>query len=97
MSQDTLAILIRIGGVLHLGVIVAAAMVPGELDWRVELAKLHPFLRRLVWVYGAFIALVIAGFAAMSVSLPAALAAGTPLARAVWRSGTACARCGGAP
>lgn len=78
-----LKLLILIGGVLHFGILLASACVPGVLDWRKELAKLAPLSRQLVWVHGAFIVLVIVGFGLLSVSAPGDLAAGTLLARGV--------------
>ena len=78
-----LKLLILIGGVLHLGILVASACVPGVLDWRRELAKLAPLSRQLVWVHGAFIVLVIVGFGLLSLMAPTELAAGTFLARGV--------------
>jgi hypothetical protein len=78
-----LPLLILIGGMLHFGILIASACVPGVLDWRKELAKLEPLSRQLVWVHGAFIVLVIIGFGALSVTLPGELASGTPLARGI--------------
>ena len=78
-----LALLILIGGVLHFGILLASALTPRVLDWKMELTKLDPLTRQLVWVHGAFIVLVIIGFGAVSVALPAELAAGTWLSRAV--------------
>jgi hypothetical protein len=78
-----LAQLILIGGVLHFGILLASACVPQVLDWRQSLAKLDALSRQVVWVHGAFIVLVIIGFGAVSVALPAELASGTPLARAL--------------
>ena len=48
-----------LGGLLHFVVLIASALTPRVLDWRANLATLHPFLRRLFWVYGGFIVLVI--------------------------------------
>ena len=75
--------LIRIGGVLHFTILIASAMVPRVLDWRAGLASVGEFMRKLVWVYGSFIAGVIAAFGILSGCLPASLASGTPLARSV--------------
>jgi hypothetical protein len=75
--------LIFIGGVLHLGILIASALVPGVLDWRRELDKLRPLTRQLVWVHGVFIVLTIIGFAVISIVAPRELASGTMLARAV--------------
>jgi hypothetical protein len=43
-----LDVLIRIGGVLHLGILIASALVPGALEWKRELEKLRPLSRQLV-------------------------------------------------
>jgi hypothetical protein len=75
--------LLRIGGCLHFGILLASASTPRALDWRKNLAPLHPFLRRLFWVYGAFIVLVIISFGTITLLHSHELAAGTPLARAL--------------
>jgi hypothetical protein len=77
-----LELLMTIGGVLHLGILIASALTPGVLEWKRELAKLRPLSRQLVWVHGAFIVLTIIGFGMISLIAPADLASGTPLARA---------------
>ena len=74
---------LRICGVLHLGILIASALVPNTLEWRSELAKLRPLSRQLVWVHGAFIVLVIVAFGVISLAIPGELASRTPLARAV--------------
>ena len=74
--------LIRIGGVLHLGILIASALVPGALEWKRELEKLRPLSRQLVWVHGVFIVLTIIGFGVISLIAAPDLASGTRLARA---------------
>lgn len=74
---------IRWGGILHFAILTASALVPFVLNWTENLAVLHPFLRRLVWVYGMFIVLVIFGFGILSVLHSHTLAGGTPLARSL--------------
>ncbi len=78
-----LQLLIFLAGLGHLGLLCAASLVPRTLNWRDELARLSPFLRRLFWVYGISIALIIASFAALCLGFSGALASGTPFARAV--------------
>jgi len=73
--------LLRIGGVIQLGILTASALVPGVLDWRRQLQPLDKLLRQLIWVHGAFIVLVIAGFGLLSLLLPGPLAEGSSLAR----------------
>jgi hypothetical protein len=70
-------------GLLHFGVLVASALVPQALDWRRDLARVAPLTRRLVWVYGGYIVGNIVFFGLLGTLLPAQLASGTPLARAV--------------
>jgi hypothetical protein len=78
-----LKFLILVGGILHFGILVASALVPKVLDWRVTLAGLDRLSRQMIWMHGVFIALVIVGFGAISLAYPAELASGSPLAHAV--------------
>lgn len=78
-----LEFLILIGGMLHFGILLASALVPKVLDWRISLATLDRLSRQLIWVHGAFIVLVILGFGLISVIYPAELAGGSPLARGI--------------
>lgn len=77
-----LQLLITIGGVLHLGILIASALTPGVLEWKSELAKLRPLSRQLVWVHGTFIVLTIIAFGVISLVAAGDLASGTTLARA---------------
>src|SRR5262249_29613721 len=81
MIMSRLQTLLLVAGLLHFAILSAAALVPLVLDWRRNLAGLSPILRQLVWVYGAFITLVIIGFGIITVSNSALLAGGAPLAR----------------
>jgi hypothetical protein len=54
--------LLLAGGLLHFVILIASALTPRMLNWRANLASLHPFLRRLFWIYGVFIVLVIVSF-----------------------------------
>ena len=75
--------LIFVSGILHFGTLLASAAVPQVLDWKGELQKLDKLSRQLIWVHGLFIVLVIVGFGILTISFPAELASGTPLARGV--------------
>ena len=81
MNHDLLARGLFLGGLLHFAILSASALVPRVLDWRGELARLHPFMRSLFWVYGVFIVLVIVSFGTVTLLHADALAAGSPLAR----------------
>lgn len=72
-----------VGGLLHFVVLIASALTPRVLDWRANLAALHPFLRRLFWVYGCFIVLVIVSFGVLTLFHADELASGGSLSRSV--------------
>ena len=72
-----------IGGLLHFVILIASALTPRVLDWRTNLAALPPFLRRLFWVYGCFIVLVIISFGALTLLHADELASGAALPRTV--------------
>lgn len=78
-----LELLLRLGGVLHFVLLCAGAMVPTVLNWRENLSRLNPFLRRLFWVYALFVFLLILAFGCLSLVHAEELAAGAPLARSV--------------
>jgi hypothetical protein len=78
-----LPVLLLIGGLLHFGILIASALVPGVLDWRRELAKLEPMTRHLVWVHGVFIVLTIIGLGVIATLNAATLNSGTTIARTV--------------
>jgi hypothetical protein len=75
--------LLLAGGALHFVILIASALTPRVLDWRANLAALHPFLRRLFWVYGSFIVLVIVSFGTLTLLHADELASGAAFPRAV--------------
>ena len=75
--------LLQLAGLLQFSILIASALVPRVLDWRTNLVGLNPFLRKLFWVYGIFIVLVIIGFATLTLRHVDAMAAGEPLARSL--------------
>lgn len=79
--MTSLESLLIIAGVLHFGILSASFVVPRVLDWRGQLARLPAIFRQVVWVHGAFIALIIIGFGAISLLLPGELAGRSLLAR----------------
>jgi hypothetical protein len=83
MTVPPLAAWLRLGGVLQLVLLIASALVPTLFDWRTELAKLSPFVRRLFWVYGGYVVLMMVALGLVSIVFADTLAAGDPLARAV--------------
>src|SRR3954471_21921272 len=83
MNTSTLILLVRVAGLLHLGLLCAGLMMPQVVGLRVNLASLPRFIRQLFWVYYTFIGLCLVSFGLLSFTMAGALAAGTPLARAV--------------
>lgn len=83
MNKLNLTLALEIAGLLHLGLICAGAMMPGVVGMRSHLATLPTFIRRLFWVYYAFIGLCLVSFGSITAALAPALAAGGNLARAV--------------
>lgn len=69
------------GGGMHFGILIASALTPFALDWKVLLAPLPKLLRQMFWVYGAFIVLVIISFGTLTLLHAPALAAGDPVGR----------------
>ena len=81
--MKVLEFLLLAAGLGHFAILCASALVPRVLDWKGELAGLHPFLRRLFWVYGAFIVMVIIGFGTLTMLHAGAMASGEPVARSL--------------
>jgi len=70
-------------GIAQLGVLVASALVPFQLDWNKTLAELPPLVRQLFWIYGGYVVLSIVSLGLVCIVHAQTLAEGTPLARAV--------------
>ncbi len=83
MNNDLIIPLLKIAGIGHFGILAASVQVPWILNWKDDLAKLHPFTRRLFWVYGVFIMFMIIGFGSLTLMNVQELAAGSHMARGV--------------
>jgi hypothetical protein len=83
MKTPNLILLLQIAGVLYLGLMCAGALMPRAVNLRANLATLPPFIRRLFWVYYAFIGLCLVSFGLITVIFAQTLAAGGGLARAL--------------
>jgi hypothetical protein len=81
--MNQLETFLKIGGGLHFAILSASVLIPKALDWRTNLGTLHPFLRKLFWVYGTFIIIVIIGFGSLTLRFSGELASGAPLGRGV--------------
>jgi len=79
----TLTFLLRVAGILHIGLMAAGLLMPQVVGLRSHLATMPPFIRRLFWMYYAFIALCLLGFSVITVVFAETLADGGALARAL--------------
>jgi hypothetical protein len=82
MALD-LTMLLRVGGVMHLGLMAAGLLMPQVVGLRTHLTTLPAFIRRLFWVYYSFIALCLVSFSILTWVFAETLASGSVLARAV--------------
>lgn len=74
---------VRIAGVMQLGLLSAAVVLPKKLEWRKQLDLLSPLVRQLFVVYAVYVVSMIAALGAVSVGLADKLVDGSTLARAV--------------
>ena len=81
--REILPTLIWFAGVGQAGVLIASALVPFQLKWKVELGSLGRLHRQMYWVYGGYVVLAIVAFSVMSLFHSTELAGGTGLARFV--------------
>ena len=73
--------LLKLAGYGHFLVLCASFQVPTRLGWPTELQRLRPLNRKLLWVYGGFIAAMIAAWGVTLLKLGPAMLAGDPSAR----------------
>jgi len=81
MSRELLSNLIFAGGLAHLFILIASALVPFRLNWREELRSLSRLHRQMYWVYGGYVVLSIVALGLISICNATELARGSPLAR----------------
>ncbi len=53
----------------HFLLTLAGSQVPIRLHWRTDLASLHPFNRKLMWVYGGFTMFTVVAFGVLTLVL----------------------------
>lgn len=82
-SKIPLPLAIQAMGALQLCILIASALVPGQLDWKKSLADLPKLVRQLFWIYGAYTVMAILTLGIFSVAASEELAAGGKLARMV--------------
>ena len=83
MNHHQLTLALQFAALLHLGLVCAGALMPRAVNLKAHLATLPAFIRRLFWVYYAFIGLCLVSFGVITFTFADTLAAGTGLARAM--------------
>lgn len=79
--NEILPSLIFAAGIGQLGILVASALVPFQLDWKNELSSLPRLHRQLYFIYGGYVVLGIITLGVTSLLYSAELASGVGLAR----------------
>jgi alginate O-acetyltransferase complex protein AlgI len=64
-----LGLALWLAGIGHFCILGASFQVPGRLNWNEDLAKLTPFNRKLMWVYGGTTLLTIVAFGMLTLFL----------------------------
>ena len=79
--HESLTRLIFLAGLGQLSILTASALVPSQLNWRLELRSLPRLHRQMHWVYGGYVVLSIIAFALLSIFNASELTNGSGLAR----------------
>jgi hypothetical protein len=74
---------LQLAGLGQVGLALASTTFPVMLEWPAELAKLRPMLRRIFWIYAAYIFTFNLSFGVLSLARPQWLTDGTSLAAVV--------------
>lgn len=82
-NSDHLAWGVFLGGIAQLGILVASALVPFQLNWRKELSGLRRIHRQMYWIYGGYVVLAIVAFGLISICHSEEMASGKGLARSL--------------
>ena len=64
-----LSLALWLAGIGHFCILFASFQVPSRLGWKGDLARLSPFNRKLMWVYGGTTLLTIIAFGALTLFL----------------------------
>jgi hypothetical protein len=72
-----------IGGILQLGVLIAAGILPIVLDWKTNMPKLPKLQAQIFKVYALYICIMILSIGGMCIVYADEMLAGTPLTKAL--------------
>jgi len=68
-AEKVLSLALWLAGAGHFLLLIAGSQLPSRLDWKNDLAKVHPFNRKLLWTYWAFTGITIAAFGTLTLVL----------------------------
>src|SRR4029079_6808368 len=81
MLREWLPTLIFLSGAGQLGILIASALVPFQLQWKSELSVRYRLHQQMYWIYGGYVVLAIASFGLICLFNADQLANGSGLAR----------------
>ena len=67
--HDLWSLALKLAAAGHFVILIASVQVPARLRWKEDLAKLTPFNRKLLWVYGGFTVFTILTFGILTLCL----------------------------
>ncbi len=82
-TERLMSVAVWLGGAGHFLLLGASFQAPGRLRWKADLAKLLPFNRKLLWVYGGYIVGTYLAFGLLTLLLHAELLRGDKAALAL--------------
>lgn len=74
---------IFLGGITHLGILSAGAVMTKVLNWKTELNQLNDLTRHIIWTHGSYVWLTILALGLVSVCYPYHLTSNNPLGLAI--------------
>jgi hypothetical protein len=77
------ALFIRLAGIAQLGILIASALVPSQLDWKSVFATLPKLHRQMYWTYGGYVVLAIIFNGVVCLAAAPELVSGSLLGRIV--------------
>ena len=81
--HDLWSLALKLAAASHFVILIASVQVPARLRWKEDLAKLTPFNRKLLWVYGGFTVFTILTFGVLTLYLHGELLRGDRAALAL--------------
>ncbi len=68
-AEQTLHSALWLAGWGHFLLLIAGTQLPVRMDWKNDLARLHPFNRKLLWTYWVFVGTTVVAFGVLTLLL----------------------------